>query len=80
MNREVFSLAWTESTVYATGASGSGLRGPKRLSYSNWEVGFVDLITFVVFDLTVCRIAYCNWEMLSAKLLAFSNLEKHTAI
>ena len=29
VNREVFSLAWAESTVYVTDAS--GLRGPKQL-------------------------------------------------
>ena len=48
VNREVFSLAWTESTVLVTGAS--KLRGPKRLSYSNWKVGCVgrDLITLFV--------------------------------
>ena len=28
-----------DSTMYATSAS--GLRGPKRLSYSNWEMGSV---------------------------------------
>ena len=32
VNREVFSLAWAEPSVYATGAS--GLRGPKRLTNS----------------------------------------------
>ena len=42
----------SESTVYVTGAS--GLHRPRRLPYSNWKVGSVDLVTFVVFDLIVC--------------------------
>ena len=48
MNSEVFSLAWTKTTVHVTGAS--GLRGLNRLSYSNWKVGCVgrDLITLFV--------------------------------
>ena len=51
---DVFSLAWTKSTLYVTGAS--GLHGPKRLSYCNWKVGSVsvDIITFFIFDLTFC--------------------------
>ena len=33
VNREVFSLAWAEPSVYATGASGR--RGPKQLTNSS---------------------------------------------
>ena len=73
VNREVFSLTWVESTVYATGAS--GIRGMKRLSYSNWKVGSMDLVMFVIFDFIVCDLPVnCNWEILYGKLLAFSNL------
>ena len=62
LNREVFLVTWAESTMYVTGAD--GLHGLKRLLYSNWKVGSVDLITSFIF----------NWEMLYDKLLAFSNL------
>ena len=59
-NRVVFSLAWAKSTMYATDAS--RFHGPKRLLYSNWEMGSVVWtlfnITFVIFanltDLIIC--------------------------
>ena len=68
VNRQVFSLAWAKSTVYATGAS--RLCVQKRLSYSNCKWGLwnhlnehlIDLnffyitnfIRFFIFDLTFC--------------------------
>ena len=59
VNSEVFSLAWAESIVYATGAS--GFRGPKQLTYSNWEMGFMKLITFVIFaNWTDLWLGCCN--------------------
>ena len=64
MNREIFSLAWAESAVYVTSAR--VLRGQKRTYY------------VLYFRLDVLRLACWNGEILYAKLLAFSNLEKHT--
>ena len=35
-------------------------------------------VDFIYFRLNFLRLACCNWEILYAKLLSFSNLEKHT--
>ena len=65
----MFSLAWVESTVYAI--DGSGLLGPRRPTYSNWEIGSMDF-TFVIFanwtttvyDLGVVTGKWAPWTLL----------------
>ena len=52
VNREVFPFTSAESI------GASRLRGPNRLPHSNWKVGSIDLVTLVIFNLTVCDLRF----------------------
>ena len=61
VNREVFLLAWAKSTVYATGAS--GFLGLKRLTHSNWEMGSINLKSFVIFTNWIDLLLFVTWVL-----------------
>ena len=58
VNREVFSLAWAEPSVYATGASIIiGRRGPKRLTNSSPHCGMYACMYLCIYIyIYICRV------------------------